>query len=52
MDDLIGGVVRAIAKGELAEVVAAIVAKTPPVMLPGTLSVAPTKDHLAKVAAL
>ena len=29
MDDLIGGVVRAIAKGELAEVVAAIVAKTP-----------------------
>ena len=52
VDDIMGGIVQAIAKGEFAEKVAAIVEKTPKAVLPKALSVAPTKDNLEKVAAL
>ena len=52
VDDIVGGLMQAIAKGELAEQIDAIVAKTPKVVLPKGLAVAPTKDNLEKVAAL
>lgn len=52
MDDVLGGVVKAIAKGETAELLDKIVASTPQVDLPENLTVAPTKDNLQKVAGL
>jgi hypothetical protein len=52
VDDIVGGLMQAIAKGELAEQIDAIVAKTPKAVLPKGLAVAPTKDNLEKVAAL
>lgn len=52
MDDVVGTIVQMIAKGELPETVEKIIAKTPKVELPDGLAVAPTKDHLDKVAAL
>lgn len=52
VDDIIGGVVQLIAKGELADAVKQLIAKSPPVEIPDTLSVAPTKDNLEKVVSL
>lgn len=52
MDDVLGGVVRAIAKGELNEFTDAQIDKAPKVPMPKNLQVAPTKDNLAKVAGL
>ena len=52
VDDVIGGVLQAIAKGELKELIEGIVAKTPKSKIPKNLAVAPTKDNLEKVAAL
>lgn len=52
MDDIVGGVVQLIAKGELKETVDQLIAKTPAVELPEGISVAPTKDNLEKVAGL
>lgn len=52
MDDVLGGVIRAIAKGELNDFTDGIIEATPDVEIPKGLQVAPTKDNLAKVAAL
>ena len=52
VDDIVGGVLQSLAKGELKELVEGIVAKTPKAKLPKALAVAPTKDNLEKVAAL
>jgi len=52
VDDVIGGVVQLIAKGELTDQVEALIAATPQAKLPKALAVAPTKDNLEKVAAL
>ena len=52
VDDLVGGLMQLIAKGEFAEAIDKLVAKTPPVELPEKLQVPPTKDNLQKVAAL
>lgn len=52
VDDVVGRILQSIAKGEQAELVEQIVAKTPEVTLPAKLSVAPTKDNLEKVEAL
>jgi hypothetical protein len=52
VDDVIGGIVQMIAKGELKEQVDALIAATPQAKLPKGLSVAPTKDNLEKAAAL
>lgn len=52
MDDIVGGLVQMIAKGELKDVVDKLIEKSPPVELPENLSVAPTKDNIEKVASL
>lgn len=52
VDDVLGGILRAIAKGELNDFVDGIIAKTPAVELPDNLQVAPTKDNIAKVKSL
>jgi hypothetical protein len=52
VDDVIGGVMQAIAKGEFAALIDKIVAATPKAQLPKGITVAPTKDNLEKVAAL
>lgn len=52
MDDLVGGVLQLIAKGDMNEAVEKIVKKTPEVELPDSLTVSPTKDNLEKVATL
>jgi hypothetical protein len=52
VDDIVGGLLQAIVKGDLADLVADLVAKTPKAVLPKGLAVAPTKDNLEKVAAL
>lgn len=52
MDDIIGGVVQLIAKGDLKDTVDQLIAKTPEVNLPENMSVLPTKDNIEKVAAL
>lgn len=52
MDDVLGGVVKSIAKGEVPELLAAIMAGTPSVKLPDNLQVAPTKNNLEALAAL
>ena len=52
VDDLVGGLMQLIAKGEFAEAIDKLVAKTPAVELPEKLQVPPTKDNLQKVAAL
>lgn len=52
MDDIVGGIVQLIAKGELKETVDQLIKKTPPVDLPENMSVLPTKDNVEKVASL
>lgn len=52
MDDVVGGVVQLIAKGDLKETVDQIIKKTPAVDLPTNMSVLPTKDNIEKVANL
>lgn len=52
IDDVLGGVLTLIAKGELPEQLAKIIASAPEVDLPANLEVAPTKDNIAKVASL
>lgn len=52
MDDIVGGVLRAIAKGDLNDFTDGIIGAAPHVDVPKGLQVAPTKDNLAKVAAL
>jgi hypothetical protein len=52
VDDLVGGLMQLIAKGEFSEALDKLVAKTPAVELPEKLHVPPTKDNLQKVAAL
>lgn len=52
MDDVVGGVLKAIAKGEFKEKVEAIVKKAPKVEIPAGLQTTPTKDHIAQVTAL
>lgn len=51
MDDVIGGLVQLIAKGELKETVAKIIAKTDPVELPEGFTGLATKDNIDKVKA-
>lgn len=52
VDDVIGGILQAVAKGDFAEAIAKIIQKSPAVELPANLQVAPTKDNLEKVAEL
>ncbi len=52
MDDVVGGIVQLIAKGDLADQVAKIIKKAPAVQLPDGLAVTPTKDNIEKVQAL
>jgi hypothetical protein len=52
VDDVVGGIMQIIAKGEMNDLVTGIVAKTPKAKLPKALAVAPTKDNLDKAAAL
>ncbi len=52
MDDVIGGLVRRIAKGELSVEMAGVIADAPAADVPDTMTVAPTKDNLEKVASL
>ena len=51
MDDVVGGVVQMIAKGELPEQLDASSRRRPQVEVPAGLEVLPTKDNLAKVEA-
>ena len=51
LDDVIGGLVRSIAKGELKDSVAALIAASPEVQLPDPMSLPPTKDNIEKLAA-
>jgi len=46
IDDVLGEVVRRIAKGDLAEVMTDIVEKAPKVVLPTGFQLAPTKDNI------
>jgi hypothetical protein len=52
VDDVIGRVLQLIASPDSKEFMTAIVAETPEVPLAGQASAAPTKDHLAKLAAV
>ena len=52
MDDIIGGLVQAIAKGELNDAVAALIDGAPEVKSPANITVAPTKDNLETLAAM
>jgi hypothetical protein len=51
VDDVIGGMVRMAAKGDLAEVLQKLVAGSPPVSVPTGFPVAPTKNNLDKAGA-
>lgn len=50
VDDVVGGIMQAIAKGDLKEHLDQIIKKTPAAKLPAKLPVAPTKENLEKVA--
>jgi hypothetical protein len=52
VDDLVGGILQAIAKCEFKEHIDKVVASTPHVVVPKNLSLAPTKDNLDNLAAL
>lgn len=52
MDDIVGGVLQQIAKGELKATIEEIIDNSPPAKIPNSLQVAPTKDNLDKVKAL
>lgn len=52
LDDILGGLVQSIAKGEVEELVEKLIAASPEVQLPDNLQVAPTKDNIEKLAAL
>lgn len=52
VDDLVGAVLQSIAKGEMTDMVEKLVERTSPVVIKPGLTVAPTKDNLAKVDAL
>ena len=52
MDDIVGGLVRSIAKGELNDAVAALIDGAPEVKSPAGITVAPTKDNLETLAAM
>lgn len=52
IDDVLGGILRSIAKGDLNDFVDGIIAKTPAVEIPENLQVAPTKDNIDKVKSL
>lgn len=52
IDDVVGQVLQLIAKGEMADSLAKILKKTPKHAIPEGLAVAPTKENLAKVAAV
>ena len=51
MDDVIGGLVQAIAKGELSELVADLIKEAPEAKSPAGMILPPTKDNLEKLAA-
>lgn len=52
VDDLVGGVLQLIAKGELKEQVAKVIAKAPKIDIPKALQTIPTKENLAKLEAV
>lgn len=52
MDDMLGRVIQAVAKGEFAEFLEQIVAKTPKVVLPANMPVAPTKKNIEAMSVL
>ncbi|MCO5157850.1 MAG: ParB/RepB/Spo0J family partition protein [Aquamicrobium sp.] len=52
VDDVVGQVLQLIAKGEMADALAKILKKVPKHSIPEGLAVAPTKEHLAKIAAV
>lgn len=49
VDDVVGGLMQSIAKGDFKEHLDKIISKTPAVKLPENFPVAPTKDNLEKV---
>jgi hypothetical protein len=51
IDDVVGSIMQLIAKGELKETLDQVLKKTPAANLPKNLTVAPTKENLAKVDA-
>lgn len=52
MDDLFGGVMQAVAKGDLKEFAAELIAKAPKVEMPAGLQTLPTKDNLGALEVL
>jgi hypothetical protein len=52
VDDVVGQIMQSIAKGEMKEALDKILKKAPKTTLPEGLAVAPTKEHLDKVAAV
>ena len=52
VDDVVGGLMQLIAKGELKETLDKLIASAPHAVVPKSLAVAPTKDNLEKAAAL
>lgn len=52
MDEVLGAVVRKIAKGDLSEVMSEIIEKAPNVVLPTGFALMPTMDHIEATAAL
>ena len=52
VDDVIGGVLQSIAKGDAAELLTKVLEGSPHVVVSKDLKVAPTKDNLEKVAAI
>ncbi|CAA2141503.1 ParB/RepB/Spo0J family partition protein [Hyphomicrobium sp. ghe19] len=51
VDDVVGAILQLIAKGDLKDVLDAILKKTPVAKLPKNMTVAPTKENIAKVEA-
>ena len=52
VDDVVGQIMQSIAKGEMKEALDKILKKAPKTPIPEGLAVAPTKEHLDKVAAV
>jgi len=52
VDDVIGGVLQLIAKGDLKDQVMAIIAKAPKVVLPANMQLIPTKQNIASIGEL
>lgn len=52
VDDIVGGLLQLIAKGELKDVVDQLAAKAPTVVIPAGMMTSPTKDNLEKASEL